>query len=232
MQTITKNGVQIPVEGNDVEMALSASIFKKWIDQVDDTFTISKIFIQSVDKIPNGKILFMKVKVTVHQPNGSHDLIVFLHHNVVSGLCVLTCEGKRYVVVVNQPRLPVGRRIYELPAGLIDDGTSPESVILRELEEEAGLVTHVGLTAADVVLLNPGSPMIGSPGIMNVSTYAFLVEREITAEQLKTLNGLKTGLEHEHEDIVVSIVPYEEVTKYCHDTKTLATLYLYEHRND
>jgi len=228
---ITKNGRQIPVEGNDVEMAISSSIFKKWIGQVGDTFTVSKIFVQSVDRVPNGKILFAKVKVTLQLPTGTQDLIVFLHHNVVSGLCILTCEGKRYVVVVNQPRLPVGARIYELPAGLVDDGTEPESVILRELEEEAGLVTHIGLTAADVALLG-SRPMIGSPGIMNISTYAYCVEKDITPDQLKTLDGLKAGLDHEGEDITVSLVPYEEVSKYCHDTKTLATLYLYEHRND
>lgn len=50
-------------------------------------------------------------------------------------------------VLVRQFRPPVGRWVWELPAGLVDPGESPEETALRELREETGFegeVTGVG----------------------------------------------------------------------------------------
>ncbi|KAJ3928006.1 MAG: NUDIX hydrolase domain-like protein, partial [Lentinula lateritia] len=39
-------------------------------------------------------------------------------------------------VVVEQYRPPIGKFIIELPAGLVDEGETPEQAAIRELEEE------------------------------------------------------------------------------------------------
>ena len=44
------------------------------------------------------------------------------------------------IILIRQYRYPLGRFIYELPAGLIDPGESPEQAAVRELKEETGYV--------------------------------------------------------------------------------------------
>ena len=50
------------------------------------------------------------------------------------------------VLLIRQFRYPLGKFIYELPAGKLDSGQSPRDTMARELEEEigrsAGSLTH------------------------------------------------------------------------------------------
>jgi 8-oxo-dGTP pyrophosphatase MutT (NUDIX family) len=55
-----------------------------------------------------------------------------------ASVAVLVLEG-RQVLGVRQERPAIGRRTWELPAGLIDPGESPEQAARRELAEEVGL---------------------------------------------------------------------------------------------
>nr|XP_048317214.1 ADP-sugar pyrophosphatase [Myodes glareolus]XP_048317215.1 ADP-sugar pyrophosphatase [Myodes glareolus]XP_048317216.1 ADP-sugar pyrophosphatase [Myodes glareolus] len=59
------------------------------------------------------------------------------------------------VVLVKQFRPPMGGYCLEFPAGLIDDGESPEAAALRELEEETGYKGDVA-ECSPAVCLNPG----------------------------------------------------------------------------
>ncbi len=43
------------------------------------------------------------------------------------------------LVMIRQYRYPLGAWIYELPAGLIDQGETPEEAAVREMKEETGL---------------------------------------------------------------------------------------------
>ncbi|KUI03626.1 ADP-ribose pyrophosphatase [Mycolicibacterium acapulense] len=59
------------------------------------------------------------------------------HYGAVA---VLAMDEDRNVAMVYQYRHPLGRRLWELPAGLLDLGGEPPHVTAaRELEEEAGL---------------------------------------------------------------------------------------------
>ena len=56
-------------------------------------------------------------------------------------VAVLAIDEENNVVLVHQYRHPLGRRLWELPAGLLDlGGESPHTTAARELEEEVGLV--------------------------------------------------------------------------------------------
>lgn len=229
MHTITKNNRLIPITGIEAETIDQLPVFTKWIDLFDSEWIIDSIEIQSIDRIPDGRILCIKLKASITHPGGhTPGIVVVIRDFAVSALTVLTCNDKKYAILVDQPRIAVGNTISESVAGMIDDGTSPESVILRELEEEVHAVTRLGLTANDVIPLLD-KPFYLSPGILNEAIYPFLVEKEISQEMLDTYQGLKRGLEEEHEYITVKVVPLEDIIKYCHCATTLAMLHLYDH---
>jgi ADP-ribose pyrophosphatase len=48
-------------------------------------------------------------------------------------------DGKGNVLLVRQFRKPTEQELYELPAGVMDEGESPEEAARRELSEETGL---------------------------------------------------------------------------------------------
>jgi len=58
-------------------------------------------------------------------------------------------------VLIRQFRPPVGHWVWELPAGLVDPGESPEVAALRELREETGCQGEV-VAVGPTVLSSPG----------------------------------------------------------------------------
>lgn len=52
-------------------------------------------------------------------------------------------EDPGKLVLIKQYRYPVGAFMYELPAGLIDEGETPEESAVREMEEETGMTLEV-----------------------------------------------------------------------------------------
>uniref|UniRef100_A0A8C9LT41 ADP-sugar pyrophosphatase n=2 Tax=Piliocolobus tephrosceles TaxID=591936 RepID=A0A8C9LT41_9PRIM len=59
------------------------------------------------------------------------------------------------IVLVKQFRPPMGGYCIEFPAGLIDDGETPEAAALRELEEETGYKGDVA-ECSPAVCMDPG----------------------------------------------------------------------------
>ena len=71
----------------------------------------------------------------------------------------MMCTHKQRLVLIRQYRYPIGGYIYELPAGLIDEGEDPITAAKREMKEETGL---------DFVPLNTAwsqKPWLSSPGM-------------------------------------------------------------------
>jgi ADP-ribose pyrophosphatase len=77
-------------------------------------------------------------------------------------VCVLVLDGLR-VLGVEQPRPALGVRTWELPAGLIDPGETPEQAAARELAEETQLAGNVSLI----------SQVYSSPGFCTERVYIF-----------------------------------------------------------
>ena len=78
-------------------------------------------------------------------------------------VAVLAVDERDRVLGVRQRRPAVGASTWELPAGLIDPGESPEAAAARELAEEAQL-------AGDLVLLAVGYV---SPGFTDERVHLF-----------------------------------------------------------
>jgi ADP-ribose pyrophosphatase len=105
------------------------------------------------------------------------------------------------IVLVEQNRIPIGRRCLELPAGLIgdDDGgehDTVESAAARELEEETGY------RAAQIQMLGE---YFSSPG---------MVAESFTLVRASGLTKVGDGGGVEGEDIVVHHVPRADVVSF------------------
>lgn len=63
---------------------------------------------------------------------------------------VKNVNGKDHLLLVRQYRFPVNMMIYELPAGLIDEGETVEEAAVRECYEETGLILNVYHGGSDI----------------------------------------------------------------------------------
>ncbi|KAJ7734933.1 NUDIX hydrolase domain-like protein [Mycena maculata] len=59
-------------------------------------------------------------------------------------------------IIIEQYRPPIDKFIIEMPAGLIDEGETPEQAAIRELEEETGFKASGVVEATPVVVSDPG----------------------------------------------------------------------------
>jgi len=84
-----------------------------------------------------GKIFALRTD-DVRMPHGNIAKREVIEH--YGAVAVLALDAADNVVMVYQYRHPVGRRLWELPAGLLDLGGEPPHLsAARELREEAGL---------------------------------------------------------------------------------------------
>ncbi|MGW4487051.1 NUDIX domain-containing protein [Amycolatopsis sp. NPDC004368] len=99
----------------------------------------------------------------------------------LGAVAILTLDADDTVTMVHQYRHPLGRRLWELPAGLIDKpGEDPVDAAKRELVEEVGLAAGEWSTLVDVA---------ASPGFTDEVVRVFLarevseVDREVLGEE-------------------------------------------------
>jgi 8-oxo-dGTP pyrophosphatase MutT (NUDIX family) len=86
----------------------------------------------------------------VRMPGGNTATREVVEH--FGAVAVLARDDDGNVVLVYQYRHPVGRRLWELPAGLLDLGGEPPHVTAaRELKEEAGLTAQNWRVLVDLV---------------------------------------------------------------------------------
>ena len=122
----------------------------------------------------------------VERCGGVHAVVVFAEH-----------DGK--VVLVEQPRVPLGNRLcIELPAGLVgdEDDKGVEETAIKELEEETGF------TAERVEVIGE---FFSSPG---------MVSEGFTLVRAHGLRKIGDGGGTEHEDIEVHLVERANVASF------------------
>ncbi|MBY6352280.1 NUDIX domain-containing protein [Rhodococcoides corynebacterioides] len=90
---------------------------------------------------------------------------VIEHHGAVA---VVAIDDEDRIVLIEQYRHPLGRRLLELPAGLLDEpGEDPVDAVGRELTEETGLAAESFSLLVDVA---------ASPGFTDETVRIFLAE--------------------------------------------------------
>ena len=100
----------------------------------------------------------------VRMPGGGTARREIVEH--YGAVAVVALDEHRNVALVYQYRHPVRRRLWELPAGLLDaDGEPPHHTAARELREEAGLAARDWHVLVD---------LISAPGFSDESVRVYL----------------------------------------------------------
>ncbi|WP_409464097.1 NUDIX domain-containing protein [Amycolatopsis sp. GA6-003] len=125
-----------------------------------------------------GRVVGLRVDDVV-MPGGETAKREVVEH--LGAVVIAALDGEDNVTLVHQYRHPLGRRLWELPAGLIDKpGEDPVEAARRELAEEAGLAAGSWETLVDVA---------ASPGFTDEVVRVFLardlseVDREVLGDE-------------------------------------------------
>ena len=70
-------------------------------------------------------------------PNGQEHEVAIVRHPPSVVLVPIADDGR--VILIRQYRASVGREMWEVPAGSVDEGETPDQAAARECEEEIGL---------------------------------------------------------------------------------------------
>jgi ADP-ribose pyrophosphatase len=112
---------------------------------------------------------------------------------------VILAEYEGRVILIDQPRVPLGGRCVELPAGLIGDedpNATVETTAVKELEEETGF------TAERVERLGT---FHASPGMLSES---------FTLVRVHGVRKIGEGGGDENEDIAVHMIAREDIPSF------------------
>ena len=106
-------------------------------------------------KVYDGKIISVDVD-TVRFPDGSTGELEMVRHSGASAVVPILKSGSDpQVLLIKQYRYAADGFVYEIPAGRLDPGESPESCAARELREETGY-TAEGLQRLTTIYTTPG----------------------------------------------------------------------------
>jgi ADP-ribose diphosphatase len=122
----------------------------------------------------------------------------------ISAAVILAETDEGEIVLVEQYRIPIGRRCLELPAGLIGDDHGDDNVeraAARELEEETGYRAHT---------IQPLGEYYSSPG---------MVAESFTLVRARGLTKVGEGGGIEGEEIVVHHVPRANVVSFIEEKR-------------
>jgi 8-oxo-dGTP pyrophosphatase MutT (NUDIX family) len=125
-----------------------------------------------------GRILALRMDEVVMPGGGTASREVVEH---LAAVAVVAVDENDNVMLIRQYRHPLGRRIWELPAGLIDHaGEDALNTAGRELAEEVGLAAEHWSVLVDVAV---------SPGFTDEATRVYLatglseVDRDMMGEE-------------------------------------------------
>jgi 8-oxo-dGDP phosphatase len=119
--------------------------------------------VQSEKDLYQGKVMALRSD-EVQMPGGRVAVREILEHPGAVAIAALDADDR--VMMIHQYRHPVRRRLWELPAGLLDvHGEDPVDTAKRELVEEAGLAATEWSVLVDLVT---------SPGFSDESVRVYL----------------------------------------------------------
>ena len=90
-------------------------------------------------RIYDGKVVSLRVDTLRGEDGATHDVEVVEHEQAV---VVIVRPRPAEMLLVRQYRHPLAREHWEVVAGVMNAGESPEEAAARELREETGYVAH------------------------------------------------------------------------------------------
>ena len=153
------------------------------------------------ETVYRGRVISLR-RDTVAMPGGGSSIREVVEHP--GAVAVVAIDDDENVVLLCQYRHPVGRRLWELPAGLRDaDGEPPVETAKRELAEEALLA------AARWSLL---TTTYSSPGFSTEHVLIYLAEGLTDVERPEGF-----AVEHEEADMTLERVPLQDAVQRVFD---------------
>jgi 8-oxo-dGDP phosphatase len=153
------------------------------------------------ETVYEGRVITLR-RDTVAMPGGGDSVREVVHHP--GAVAVLALDDDDNVVLLRQYRHPVGRHLWELPAGLRDeDGEPPLETAKRELAEEVLLAA----TRWSLLL-----SVNNSPGFSDELVNVFLAEGLSPVDRP---DGFV--VEHEEADMTIERVPLAEAVQRVFD---------------
>lgn len=150
------------------------------------------------NSVYSGRVVALRVD-EVRMPGGSTAVREVVEHpGAVAVVALDDSGGTDAIALIHQYRHPVGRRLWELPAGLLDvSGEDPALTARRELAEEAGLAASEWSVLVDVA---------ASPGFTDESVRVYL------ARGLSEVDRL-LGSGDEEDDLELRWVPLADAVR-------------------
>lgn len=168
---------------------------------------------------PRGRVIAEGRYLTLVDSNGWE----YVTRHGITGIVVLVpLTPAREVVLVEQFRHPVGKRVIELPAGLVGDVQGQESESLATAAHRE-LVEETGFEAREMVELAAGPIAVG------------VCDEVVTFFHARDLRRVGPGGGDDSEDIAVHVVPLTQLGAFLAekraaglavDPKIFAGLYL------
>ena len=155
----------------------------------------------SSEQVYEGRVISLR-KDTVAMPGGGDSVREVVTHP--GAVAVVALDDDDNVVLLSQYRHPVGRHLWELPAGLRDaDGEPPLETAKRELAEEA-------LLAAERWSLL--TTTYSTPGFCDEAVLVYLAEELSDVERPAGFT-----VEHEEADMTLARVPLADAVQRIFD---------------
>lgn len=215
-------------DGIDEKMVLASPVLHRWMEKVDINWEVTKVEIVSVDYW-GGHVGFIELDVDYVICGNSHNERIILDGGSVAVVPLVTCsdDDRLYTILVEQPRIAVGKLIYEYPAGMNDDSVDFKDVAIRELEEECGVVVKDEDLVDITDMFLTGGPFLLFPETYDDSVHVYSVRLTMTRTELDAIEGRNCGVDEE-EQIVVRVVPFDIVNFISSDAQTVAITYATE----
>ena len=150
--------------------------------------------VESSDLVFQGRVISVRKDIVTMPGDTTSQRDVVVHPGAVG---VVALDGEGRILLVNQYRHPVRRRLDELPAGLLDVAGEPSLTgAQRELREEAGLAADTWHVLVDALT---------SPGMTDEAIRLYL------ARDVRTVD--RDVQEHEEADMTTAWVPLEDAVR-------------------
>ncbi|XP_077235120.1 nudix hydrolase homolog 14 [Tasmannia lanceolata] len=225
---------------SDFRTAIDSYLFRQWLKNMQSErgilangrLSLKQVLIQGVDMFGR-RVGFLKFKADVLDKETGQKVpgIVFARGPAVAVLILLESGGETFVVLTEQARVPVGRFILELPAGMLDDDKGDViGTAVREVEEETGICLNLSDMINLTHFLDPstGCKVFPSPGGCDEELSLFLYRGHVEQDVIAALHGKEMGLREHGELIKVHVVRYDKLWRMTADVKALTAIALYE----
>ena len=220
-----------PESFREQALILDSPLFRNWVQKASKTLEIKSILFQSADFVQRKgekHLLFLKFHADVYDKEGNKvNGITFLRGGAVGVLVILTFEGKKYIVVVEQPRIGLANLTYpEIPAGMLDGEGNAKKIAVQELWEEA----QIKCAEDDLIPLidNATGQIESSVGVSDEFLKLYLLEKGIDQAEFDKLQDLYIENPKENERITVKLLPFENAHHTFSDVKSICALYYYQ----